>query len=500
MLRQIRGLGRWAALMVLATGVVLAEPPARVIRVAQKPQTTNKKKADAPKKGATAKPDDAMAKPEAAPPASKAAAPASGELSFRRDIAPILVANCVGCHSGNGPGVRTGKYDMSTFEKLMAGGKRGKDDVVPGDSDSSRMILMIKGEETPRMPPRNGQRGFSDEAGEKIAAWIKAGAKLDAGLAATDLMNKYAATPADLRKAELDKLPPDQRDKVITQAGLDRWKKATKVEPEVTTGAHFLLLSNLPKARADTLLKKMEDQYKLINRLLTTPSGPALAGPDKIGLYVFKEANAYAEFVRAVETQEIESGEPARAKLGVESPYVVAIDPAHGGDEATPAAAPRKGVRKPKKGEDSGGPDRTLAAVLTESLAAAAANQAGKPPKWVALGLGAYLASSMEPNSPYYRRLRAETAENVRIGWLVKANEALGGQAKAETVRAVGFSLFEWMAAYDPSKKALANVIQVMLGGQDKLDEALGNCLELNREAFLNATGEWFLQHYGRGG
>ena len=42
-----------------------------------------------------------------------------GRLKFSQDIAPILVANCVGCHSGDGNGVRRGKLDLSTFEKLQ---------------------------------------------------------------------------------------------------------------------------------------------------------------------------------------------------------------------------------------------------------------------------------------------------------------------------------------------------------------------------------------------
>ena len=174
----------------------------------------------------------------------------------------------------------------------------------------------------------------------------------------------------------------------------------------------------------------------------------------------------------------------------------MAVDPAAGGEEAAPAPA-RKGARK-KKGEESlAGPERTLAGILTEQLVVAAANLAGKPPKWVSLGLGAFVASQLEPGSPYYRRLRAETAENVRIGWLPKANQALGGEAKAETMRAVGYSLLEWMAGNWPAA-SLNKFVHVMLEGQGKLDDAIGNCLNLNREEFLGSSGLWFSERYGR--
>ena len=487
-------LGMTASLVVGAEVCSAVDGPARVILAAQKPQ----KKKVAPKKG-----DDAMSKDEMAPaPAAKSGKPPTasgdGQLSFKKDIAPILVANCAGCHTGNGQGVRNGKLDMATFEKLMAGGKRGKD-IVGGDPDASHLVQMIQGNETPKMPPNNGQRGFSEEAATKVETWVKQGAKLDAGLSATDPIASYAATLDDLRKAELSKLSPEERDKVAEATGRERWKKATKVEPEVNQakGGHFLLLSNLPKERATKLLQVMEAQFTLANKFLSTGRATALLPAEKLSLYVFKDQSSFVEFVRAVENQEVEPGEQARAKLGVETPYLVAVDPANGGEEVSQAPS-KKGSRNKKKAEESvGGPERTLAGLLTEQLVSAAANKVGKPPRWVSLGLGAFVASNLEAGSPYYRNLRKETAENFRIGWQVKANEALGGEAKPETLRAIGFSMFEWMAA-NGSPAVIANFVQIMLEGQGKLDDAIGNCLNMSRQEFLDGSGLWLAERYGR--
>ena len=492
---QIGGLGRWGVVLgmtmflVVGAGVISAQEPGRAILVAQKAA----KKKPATKKGDASSKDEMDMQPGAA--AKKGAGPADGALSFKNDIAPILVANCVGCHSGNGRGMTVGKLDMTTFEKLMAGGKRGKD-VVGGDPDSSHIVLMTKGEETPRMPPRNGQMGFADEAAAKLETWVKQGAKLDAGIAATDLLSKYAASLDDLRRAELAKLTPDERDKIAEQAGRERWKKATKVEPELTTakGSRFLLLSNLPKDRATRLIAAMDKQFDLAGKLFYNGRPPASLTGEKIGLYVFKDTPAFVEFVRTNENQEVESGEMARAKLGVESPYLVAVDPAAGGEEAVQVPA-KKGARKKKVEESPGGPERTLAGVLTEPLFVAVANGAGKPPRWVSLGLGAFMASHLEPSSPYYRKLRAEAAANIKIGWQAKAVEALGGEGKAETTRAIGFALFEWMSQ-NASGATVPNFVHVMLEGQGKLDEAIGGCLNLSREEFLTASELWLSERY----
>jgi mono/diheme cytochrome c family protein len=492
MSERIAGLGRWGVVLGLSAclvgaGVISADDGhGRVVLVAQKTQ----------KKKAANKGDDSTAKPaakEAAP------APADGALSFKRDVAPILVANCLGCHSGTGQGIRRSKLDMSTFDKLMAGGNRGQD-IVGGDPEGSMLVKMIKGEEKPKMPPNNGQRGFADEAAAKIEEWVKQGARLDAGVSSTDPINKYAATLDDLRRAELSKLSPEERDKVAEQAGRERWKKASKLEPEVTTakGSHFLLLSTLPKERATKLLQAMETQYNNTNRLLSvSKTAPALNPTEKIGLYVFKEQAQFVEFVRSVENADVEAGEKARAKLTVESPYLVAVDPAAGGEEAASAPA-RKGVRGKKKAveEASGGPDRSLAGILTEQLVAGAAAKAGKPPRWVPLGLGAFMASHLEPGSPYYRGLRKETAESLRIGWQAKANGALGGEEKTETIRAIGFSLFEWMSANVPGP-TLASFVQAMLEGQEKTDDAIGRCLGGSRQEFLENSELWLGEKYG---
>ena len=192
------------------------------------------------------------------------------------------------------------------------------------------------------MPP--GQNPLGEGAIAKITQWVKEGARLDAGVDANAPLAKYAASPDDLRKAELAKLPAGERDKKTEAVALERLKKADpNAKPEMTASAHFLLFAEMPKERATNLLKTMEAQYGRIGRLLAGTKG--LPGPEKIGLYVFKERKGYTEFVRTVENQEVEAGDEARSKLNVESPYVLAIDPLAGGPEAAPSTT-KKSTRR----------------------------------------------------------------------------------------------------------------------------------------------------------
>lgn len=463
----------------------------RVTRTAVKPKTAKKKVRG--KRGASkaAMPDEEA---EKAPAGDAPAAVGDGELKFSRDIAPIIVGNCAGCH--NPPRQKRVKLDMSTFEKLMAGAPSGPV-VVAGKPEESHLVLRIKGEETPRMPQGN-QRTLSAAAIDKIERWVKAGALLDKGMDPKKPIESYAASPDDLRKGELAKMTNDQRDKQVEAVGRERWKKASaKTTPEVTNGTHFLLFSTLPKDRAAHLLKAIDGQYAKVRALL----GPAsVEWGEKASLFVLNDAGSYAAFVQANENREAETGDTGTAKLSSPQPYVAVVDPLGGREEPAGSAAPKKPARSKRGGGDEeaspGGSERTLAGVLTEQLVIGSAARAGKPPRWLSLGLGAMMASRVEPRSPYYKKIRRDAYGLYELGWQTKAQEALGDATKSEEIRAVGFSNLEW--AYSVDKRVLPEFIKGMLAGGEKLDDVLEKSLGMSREQFLEQVSLFVAAKYAR--
>jgi hypothetical protein len=485
---------RKLALSGLVAGLCLGAclTPAEALWVVQQQQTPKK---TVTKKGKTAK--KATSAPDMPAEGEKpalAVAGAEGGMKFSRDIAPILVANCGGCHNPQAPQFKRSQFSLATFEGLMKGGKAGQP-VTPGNPDESLLVGRIKGEPGPKMPPGNNR--LSENAIAKIERWVKDGAKLDAGIDATAPMAKYAPSAEDLRKSELARLRPEDRDKKTEATARDRLKKADpKSNPEMTASAHFLLFAEMPKDRATAMLKTMEAQHTKLSRLLSGNRESGLNGPEKIGLYVFKDRKGFSEFVRTIENQDVDANDAARSKLNVESPYVLAIDPLAGAPE--PAATKKPARTKKGADEPTGGPDRLLAALLTEQLTAGTLAQAGKPPRWLTSGVGAWMSSAIEPKSPYYRKIRAEAYAQCKQGnWQTKAPEALGDQTKPETVRAVGFAVVEWLYGTDP--EAFANFVQGMLQGGDKLDETIAACLNGNREQFLVYTGAFVEQRYAGG-
>jgi mono/diheme cytochrome c family protein len=99
-------------------------------------------------------------------------------VSFINDVAPIFKENCLACHDAR---KKSGKFDMTTYEKLMAGGSNGEQ-IVPGKPDQSDFHALMVTTEQRRMPPRDKGEAVPKNKADIIARWIKEGAKIDAGL------------------------------------------------------------------------------------------------------------------------------------------------------------------------------------------------------------------------------------------------------------------------------------------------------------------------------
>jgi cytochrome c553 len=421
----------------------------------------------------------------------------SGKLLFSQEIAPILVANCTGCHSGDGNGLKRGKLDLSTFAKMQAGTPNHKV-IEPGKPAESELVLRIKGESEPKMPQGNNA-ALSAAAIAKIERWVKEGATIDSGNDPKKLISSYAAGAEQVRRAEVAKLPVGERDKTTEEVGTKRYQQANaSLKPEIERSAHYMMFSNLPKDRAANTLKGLEAEYGQLKRILGTAGTD---WPEKVSIYAFSSRKDFIEFIRTVEgRQDVDGEEATSARLSVPQPYVAVFDP-QGGKKDEPGGAPKRKGRG-RRGEEKAGEgsaERSLQGLLTESLGSAVVISAGKAPRWLAFGIGSYLASQVESHSPYYRQLGQTAFANYQQGWPTRANEALGGsdQLTADGLRSIAFGMVEWMMTPD-LKQGFPAFVGGMLAGTEKLDETLQRVYRVNREEFINYSGDWIAQRYGQ--
>lgn len=425
----------------------------------------------------------------------KAVSTAPG-IVFSRDIAPVLVANCSGCHEG--PQAKK-QFDLSTFNKLMKGSPAGKM-IEARDPVNSELVLRIKGESQGRKMPPGNNTALAPETIAKIETWVRGGALLDGGLDPNANLKTYAPSPEELRKAEVARMAPEQRDQLAETRGRERIKKATEAGAfEKVSSPHFVLLSNLPKERGEALLKGLETRVTRVKALLGPSSTKLLEGPVKIGVYVFNEVNPYAEFVRGNENRELEAGTVAHARLDVEAPYIVAIDPLGGREDPglnKKAASPPK--TKVKKAEMPTGPDRSLEGTIVEKLADDATRKVGKVPGWLSLGVGAFFAAQVDPRSRYVVGIRAHAYQQLQLNWVAKVNDTLRGEADLESQRAIGLSLVEWLANTQAAQ--LTGFIRTLETPEqgERIEDVIKKGWGVDADKFYQEWGLWVRAAYAR--
>lgn len=114
-----------------------------------------------------------------------AAKPLCAEVKFSRDIAPILVRRCIGCH---GERANLGGYRAHTFQNLLRKGASGASPIVSGKPDASRLYQLIASPIAPLRMPKSDD-ALSKEQIALFRRWIVEGAKFDREDAAASLVS-----------------------------------------------------------------------------------------------------------------------------------------------------------------------------------------------------------------------------------------------------------------------------------------------------------------------
>ena len=240
-------------------------------------------------------PAGAAAAMAAEPPQDPSLRVASGEetVSFAKDIAPILLANCGGCHI-DAMQVRGG-LRMDSFAALMRGGDSGEI-VLPTRAAASLLVKKIKGEEGDRMPA-GGRPPLTEAQITLISKWIDENATLDASdkdqplavMASQAWAN--AATPEQLseRRAEMArknmKLMGSASSKVIEQSA----------DP-------FFVIGDVGEGTA----KAVADAAKIaMGKIKQTVDASAIRG--NITIYVMPKRYNYSEFAQMAERRSVPS-------------------------------------------------------------------------------------------------------------------------------------------------------------------------------------------------
>lgn len=193
------------------------------------------------------------------------------EVSYSREIQPILAKNCFPCH-GPDEATRQGSLALHTSSASRAEGDSGEPGIVPGRPEESQLWVRItSADDSERMPPEGHGDGLNDQQRELIRRWIAAGAEYDLHWAYRAIVRPaeppvanpaWARNPIDrfvlakLERAGLEPEPQAERARLLRRLSLD------------LTG-----LLPRPELLAEFLADQSPDAYeRAVDRLLAEPS------------------------------------------------------------------------------------------------------------------------------------------------------------------------------------------------------------------------------------
>ena len=99
------------------------------------------------------------------------------EVSYQKDVAPLLSKHCAACHTPGQAGYVVSGFELKDYESLMKGTSFGPV-VLPGDALTSVLVMLIEGRADPSINmPHGGANPMTKEEIATIRLWVEQGAK-----------------------------------------------------------------------------------------------------------------------------------------------------------------------------------------------------------------------------------------------------------------------------------------------------------------------------------
>ncbi len=127
-------------------------------------------------------------------------------VQYEKEIEPILANKCFVCHTGKEVS-SSAKLDMSTYEKLIKGGKHGPP-IVAGKAAESHLYKLCSRRMKPNMPPKDEVPLNPNELA-LIKLWIDQGAKPPTGMGQTRPKVVLSLPPAIVKPVRAVAISPD---------------------------------------------------------------------------------------------------------------------------------------------------------------------------------------------------------------------------------------------------------------------------------------------------
>ncbi len=328
-------------------------------------------------------------------------------VSFSRDVAPLLLANCKGCHIDARQ--QSGQLNMDSFVKLLRGGESGAI-VQAKKSGESLLIKKLLGTSGDRMPA-GGKAAFQPEQIQLIAKWIDEGMAFDGYSPDANLeevaSRAWAASASneDLMKRRLER-------------ALEKWSKVFPTQqPVQATGSEYVVLGNVSQRAVDEVLASTNVAMEKVRKALKLHEQDPLA-KGGVTIFVIKGRYDYSEFGKMAESRSLPSQWTGHWRREVLDVYVTILY-----DE-----------KDPKANE----------ANLTQQLASLWISSNKATPNWFANGFGRAVLAMIAGRNESKVKAWDQQIPSI-VGSMKNPKELLGGKMNEEDAAIIGYGMVRKM-------------------------------------------------------
>ena len=409
--------------------------------------------------------DSMVEKKAPKPPVKVVMADGTETVSFKNDVAPMLVNVCTRCHSGNNP---RGGYNMTTFEQLLTDGDTGST-IVPGDPDSSYIIDLVLRQKPLKMPAGN-QTAIKQSQAKALEKWIKEGAHFD-GTDPKAPLRGLVPTEADLERAKLAAMSDTDFSKRRIEQAESLWKRVAPREEATSVATENLYVyGNAAQSRLDEVAKWGEEQVTALTSKYKLP-GDEKPWRGRLAVFVSKTRFDYEEFNTV-----LMNGRRTPASISGHTSISPNFETAY--------------IAMHDVGDTDSADSQNAKQLLSSLLAQAYLSRSGSAlPDWLQQGFG-LLEAGAAADSPFIRAIPQRAAQSLAT----VSNPATlfdDGTFAPEEVGAVGMLLTRFLITRGgmPKLKELAGALQTERNAGRAVQATYGQTAAQLVQAFIQSGG-----------
>lgn len=352
-------------------------------------------------------------------------------VSFSRQVAPLLIENCNGCHFNARNA--SGRLRFDNFTQILAGGDSGSI-ITAGKGEESLLVKKLRGTEGQRMPAGN-RPPLSEENIKLISTWIDEGATFDSDNPRLNL--EQVSSKAWAQNASHEELMKRRMDRAR-----DRWKTASsKSDSGEASDERFHVIGNIGPESASKLLSLANNAESQVRKVLKiTGKEPLIKGG--ITIFALKQRYDYSEFGKMLENRELPAEWASHYRSEVLDSYVAIIYSGSTGQDKNY--------------------DKLIESSLAQQISGLWVSSKSGVPRWFSDGVGRQvLASSVASGDT---RIQAWTQRiPVALSKLDSVKSLIDNKINDEDAATIGFAVVRVMndnarrKSFDTLLKGLAN-------------------------------------------